>query len=291
MEAIQGFTQTILSMQWSDYLDIIVVAFIIYKLLPLLRTPHIMRLARTVVLLVLVAWATDVMHLYTLNWLLSQLLAIGLLAFVVLFQPELRRMLDHLGSVRLPDFLGGSKPVQEMETVITQTVRACEIMSRDKVGALIVFAREQHLSEYYKTGTRIDAQVSDPLLRNIFFHNSPLHDGALIIREGRIAYAGCVMPLSKNPNLPKELGTRHHAAVGTSEVSDAVVVVVSEETGAISVAVGGMLKRHLAPQTLDKLLHNELCQGQKEENQGNLLERMRDKLTRKGKEDDANEKE
>jgi len=291
MEAIQGFTQTILSMQWSDYLDIIVVAFIIYKLLPLLRTPHIMRLARTVVLLVLVAWATDVMHLYTLNWLLSQLLAIGLLAFVVLFQPELRRMLDHLGSVRLPDFLGGSKPVQEMETVITQTVRACEIMSRDKVGALIVFAREQHLSEYYKTGTRIDAQVSDPLLRNIFFHNSPLHDGALIIREGRIAYAGCVMPLSKNPNLPKELGTRHHAAVGTSEVSDAVVVVVSEETGAISVAVGGMLKRHLAPQTLDKLLHNELCPGQKEENQGNLLERMRDKLTRKGKEDDANEKE
>lgn len=291
MEAIQGFTQTILSMQWSDYLDIIVVAFIIYKLLPLLRTPHIMRLARTVVLLVLVAWATDVMHLYTLNWLLSQLLAIGLLAFVVLFQPELRRMLDHLGSVRLPDFLGGSKPVQEMETVITQTVRACEIMSRDRVGALIVFAREQHLSEYYKTGTQIDAQVSDPLLRNIFFHNSPLHDGALIIREGRIAYAGCVMPLSKNPNLPKELGTRHHAAVGTSEVSDAVVVVVSEETGAISVAVGGMLKRHLAPQTLDKLLHNELVPGQKEENQGNLLERMRDKLTRKGKEDDANEKE
>ena len=291
MEAIQGFTQTILSMQWSDYLDIIVVAFIIYKLLPLLRTPHIMRLARTVVLLVLVAWATDVMHLYTLNWLLSQLLAIGLLAFVVLFQPELRRMLDHLGSVRLPDFLGGSKPVQEMETVITQTVRACEIMSRDKVGALIVFAREQHLSEYYKTGTQIDAQVSDPLLRNIFFHNSPLHDGALIIREGRIAYAGCVMPLSKNPNLPKELGTRHHAAVGTSEVSDAVVVVVSEETGAISVAVGGMLKRHLAPQTLDKLLHNELCPGQKEENQGNLLERMRDMLTRKGKEDDSNEKE
>lgn len=291
MEAIQGFTQTILSMQWSDYLDIIVVAFIIYKLLPLLRTPHIMRLARTVVLLVLVAWATDVMHLYTLNWLLGQLLAIGLLAFVVLFQPELRRMLDHLGSVRLPDFLGGSKPVQEMETVITQTVRACEIMSRDKVGALIVFAREQHLSEYYKTGTQIDAQVSDPLLRNIFFHNSPLHDGALIIREGRIAYAGCVMPLSKNPNMPKELGTRHHAAVGTSEVSDAVVVVVSEETGAISVAVGGMLKRHLAPQTLDKLLHNELVPGQKEENQGNLLERMRDKLIRKGKEDDANEKE
>lgn len=291
MEAIQGFTQTILSMQWSDYLDIIVVAFIIYKLLPLLRTPHIMRLARTVVLLVLVAWATDVMHLYTLNWLLSQLLAIGLLAFVVLFQPELRRMLDHLGSVRLPDFLGGSKPVQEMENVITQTVRACEIMSRDKVGALIVFAREQHLSEYYKTGTQIDAQVSDPLLRNIFFHNSPLHDGALIIREGRIAYAGCVMPLSKNPNLPKELGTRHHAAVGTSEVSDAVVVVVSEETGAISVAVGGMLKRHLAPQTLDKLLHNELCPGQKEDDQGNLLERMREKLTKKGKEDDANEKE
>lgn len=285
MEALQNFIQNIRSMQWSDYLDILVVAFLIYKLLPLIRTPHMMRLTRTVVLLVLVAVATSELHLYTLNWLLSQLLAIGLLAFVVLFQPELRRMLDHLGTMRLSTIFGTTKPVQEMDAMITQTVRACEIMSEEKVGALIVFAREQHLNEYYKTGTQIDALVSEQLLRNIFFHNSPLHDGAVIIKDGRIAFAGCVMPLSKNPNMPKELGTRHHAALGTSEVTDAVVVVVSEETGTISVAVGGMLKRHLAPQTLEKLLQNELNPAEKRESPQSLVERMKQKITAHGKEE------
>lgn len=285
MEALQNFIQNIRSMQWSDYLDILVVAFLIYKLLPLIRTPHMMRLTRTVVLLVLVAVATSELHLYTLNWLLSQLLAIGLLAFVVLFQPELRRMLDHLGTMRLSTIFGTTKPVQEIDAMITQTVRACEIMSEEKVGALIVFAREQHLNEYYKTGTQIDALVSEQLLRNIFFHNSPLHDGAVIIKDGRIAFAGCVMPLSKNPNMPKELGTRHHAALGTSEVTDAVVVVVSEETGTISVAVGGMLKRHLAPQTLEKLLQNELNPAEKRESPQGLVERMKQKITAHGKEE------
>ena len=285
MEALQNFIQNIRSMQWSDYLDILVVAFLIYKLLPLIHTPHMMRLTRTVVLLVLVAVATSELHLYTLNWLLSQLLAIGLLAFVVLFQPELRRMLDHLGTMRLSTIFGTTKPVQEIDAMITQTVRACEIMSEEKVGALIVFAREQHLNEYYKTGTQIDALVSEQLLRNIFFHNSPLHDGAVIIKDGRIAFAGCVMPLSKNPNMPKELGTRHHAALGTSEVTDAVVVVVSEETGTISVAVGGMLKRHLAPQTLEKLLQNELNPAEKQESPQSLVERMKQKITAHGKEE------
>lgn len=285
MEALQNFIQNIRSMQWSDYLDILVVAFLIYKLLPLIRTPHMMRLTRTVVLLVLVAVATSELHLYTLNWLLSQLLAIGLLAFVVLFQPELRRMLDHLGTMRLSTIFGTTKPVQEIDAMITQTVRACEIMSEEKVGALIVFAREQHLNEYYKTGTQIDALVSEQLLRNIFFHNSPLHDGAVIIKDGRIAFAGCVMPLSKNPNMPKDLGTRHHAALGTSEVSDAVVVVVSEETGTISVAVGGMLKRYLAPQTLEKLLQNELNPAEKRESPQSLVERMKQKITAHGKEE------
>ena len=122
--------QQILKMQWSDYLDILVVAYLIYKLLPLLRTPHIMRLARTVIALVLIAWITSAAKLYTINWLLNQLLAIGLLAFVVLFQPELRRMLDHLGNVKFSRFFGMTRPVQEMEAMITQTVRACEAMSR-----------------------------------------------------------------------------------------------------------------------------------------------------------------
>ena len=246
-------------MGWSDVLDIIVVALLIYKCLPLIRTPNVMRIARTVIALVLVTWITDAARMYTLNWILDQVLSIGLLAFVVLFQPELRRMIDHLGNVKIAQLFSSTKPVQEMDLVIEQTVMACEMMSSEKVGALIVFARDQSLEEYYKTGTQIDAQVSEQLLRNIFFKNSPLHDGAMIIRNGRVAAAGGVRPLSDSHRLSADLGTRHRAGVGTSEVSDAVVVIVSEESGAISVATGGMLKRHLAPQTLGKLLHNELC--------------------------------
>ena len=259
LEGIRSFLGIVLRMQISDYVDIILVAVLIYKLLPLLRTPSIMRITRTVVILVLIAWGTDLLGLHTLNWILSQFLAIGLLAFVVLFQPELRRMLDHLANMKLAKLFGTNRPVQEMDQVISQTVMACEAMSRKKEGALIVFAREQQLEEYFKTGTPIDAQVSEQLLRNIFFKNSPLHDGAMIIRDGRIAAAGCVLPLSESPRLSADLGTRHRAGVGMSEASDAGVVVVSEETGAISVAVGGMLKRHLAPQTLAQLLKKELC--------------------------------
>ena len=288
MEGIQNFLQIIGGMQWSDYLDIIVVAFLIYKLLPLLKTPNVMRIARTVIALVIIAWLTDVMKLHTLSWILNQFLAIGLLAFVVLFQPELRRMLDHLGNVKLSKFFAISKPAQEMDAVIAQTVMACEIMSRERVGALIVFAREQRLDEYFKTGTEIDGQVSEQLLRNIFFKNSPLHDGAMIIRDGRVAAAGCVLPLSDNYRLSADLGTRHRAGVGMSEASDAVVVIVSEENGTISVAVGGMLKRHLAPQTLEKLLYNELCPPDNEEKgaKGSLLHNIK----HKSKEADGHEK-
>ena len=282
--------QQILKMQWSDYLDILVVAYLIYKLLPLLRTPHIMRLARTVIALVLIAWITSAAKLYTINWLLNQLLAVGLLAFVVLFQPELRRMLDHLGNVKISKFFGMPRQVQEMDAVITQTVRACEAMSRKKVGALIVFARDQRLEEYFKTGTSIDAQVSDQLVRNIFFKNSPLHDGAMIIRDGRVAAAGCVLPLSTNENLAPELGTRHRAGVGMSEATDAVVVIVSEENGAISVAAGGMLKRSLKVATLDKLLRQELHTVDSQEESVNFPAQVLKKLTGKAKEDGGYDK-
>ena len=282
--------QQVLKMQWSDYLDILVVAFLIYKLLPLLRTPHIMRLARTVIALVAISWITNVAKLYTINWILNQFLAVGLLAFVVLFQPELRRMLDHLGNVKITRFFSMSRPVQEMDAVITQTVRACEAMSREKVGALIVFARDQRLEEYFKTGTAIDAQVSDQLVRNIFFKNSPLHDGAMIIRDGRIAAAGCVLPLSNNENLAPELGTRHRAGVGMSEATDAVVVIVSEENGSISVATGGMLKRFLKVETLDKLLRQELHTVDSQEESVNFPAQVLKKLTGKAKEDGGYDK-
>lgn len=288
MESIQNLFQTVTRMQWTDYLDIVVVAFLIYKLLPLIRTPSIMRIARTVIALVLITWITDAMKLHTLNWILSQFLAVGLLAFVILFQPELRRMLDHLGSVKLRNFFGFGKPPQDVNPVIEQTVMACETLSKQKVGALIVFARDQRLDEYIKTGTRLDAVVSEQLLRNIFVNKSPLHDGAVIIRDGRISAAGCILPVSDNPHISADLGTRHRAGWGISEVSDAITVVVSEETGTISVTENGMLKRYLAPQTLEKLLKNALSPEIEEEKAQKTAEHILKKLTKK--EDSGNEK-
>ena len=288
MEAIQSFIDQLARMQWSDYLDILLVAFLIYKFLPLINSPSTMRIARAVLVVIVIAWVTEAAHLYTLSYILNQFLAVGLLAVVILFQPELRRMLDRLGSVRLRSLLGVSKPQQEMDGIIAQTVAACEVMSREKVGALIVFAREARLEEYMRTGTAIDGQVSEQLIRNIFFPKAALHDGAMIIRDGRVAAAGCVLPLSSSDRLSADLGTRHRAGVGMSENSDAVVVIVSEETGTISVAVQGMLKRHLASRTLEKLLHNELCPGSGGEREGQLSKKLKKRLT--GKEKDDHEK-
>ena len=280
METIQSLIQQITRSSWRDWVDIIVVAFLIYRLLPLLRTHNTMRIAKAIMAVVLVAWATDFLQLHTLNFILNQFLTIGLLALVVLFQPELRRMLDHLGSVKLSSILGPQKPKQEMDSIISQTVMACDIMSRERVGALMVFARSARLEDQMRTGTRIDGLVSEQLIRNIFFTNAALHDGAMIIRDGRIAAAGCVLPLSDSHRLSADLGTRHRAGLGMSEASDAVVVIVSEETGTISVALGGMLKRHLAPQTLERLLHNEL-NPDGESPEENLTVRLKQKLLKK----------
>ena len=289
MNVIQDIFSQFTRMQLSDYLDIALVAFLIYKLLPLIRSNSTMRIARTVLVILVIVWLADIANLYTISWILNQFLSVGLLAVVVLFQPELRRMLDRLGSVRLRTLLGTDKPVEEMDTIITQTVMACETMSREKVGALIVFARESRLEEFFKTGTRIDGKVSEQLIRNIFFPKAALHDGAMIIRDGQIAAAGCVLPLSDSSRLSADLGTRHRAGMGMSEASDAVVVIVSEETGTISVAVGGMLKRHLAPQTLERLLRNELA-PEKNEEETNPLMRLVDKVLNTGKEERKDEK-
>ena len=289
MDRIQDFFQLLQGMQWRDYLDILLVACLIYWVLPLIRTPNTMRIARTIMIVLVVTWMADVLRLHTISYILNQFLTIGLLALVILFQPELRRMLDHIGSVRLKNVLGPAKPVQEMDLVISQTVMACEIMSRERVGALIVFTREARLDEFFKTGTRVDGQVSEQLIRNIFFPKAALHDGAMIIRDGRVAAAGCVLPLSSSNRLSADLGTRHRAGVGMSEASDAVVVIVSEETGTISVAVGGMLKRHLAPQTLERLLRNELCPAENKQDQ-TRLQAIREKILGNAKEGKHNEK-
>ena len=284
MERVQEVLQQLAQMQWSDYLDIIIVAFLLYKLFPLIRSTSTMRVVRTVAIFIVITWLTEALELYSLNFILNQFLQVGLIAVVVLFQPELRRALDHLGSVKLRKFLGTEKSDQEMIPIISQTVMACEVMSREKVGALIVFTRDNRLEEYFKTGTMIDGQVSEQLIRNIFFPKASLHDGAMIIRDGRVAAAGCVLPLSNSNRLSADLGTRHRAGVGMSESSDALVVIVSEETGTISVAVNGMLKRHLAPQTLERLLRNELCPEEPTAEE-NLVVRLRQKLTKKKEEE------
>lgn len=264
-EAVQEFFRQLPRMKWSDIVDILLVAFLIYHLLPLLRTSGISRIVKVVVTVLVITGLAGALNLYALSFILNQLLTVGLIALVVLFQPELRRVIDHLGNVKLTEMLLPNKSSDHLDPVIDQTVKACEVMSRERVGALIVFARGNPMDEFFKTGTVIDAQVSEQLIRNIFFPKASLHDGAMIIRDGRVAAAGCVLPLSESTRLSADLGTRHRAGVGASEATDAVVVIVSEETGTISVAVGGMLKRHLAPQTLERLLKNELTTQEPEQ--------------------------
>ena len=289
MVNLRSFWALLTEMHFMDFVDIIVVAFLIYKLLPIFRSTGTARIAWVVVVVVAVAGIADLLKMHTLSFILSQLLAIGLIAIVVLFQPELRRMLDQVShNIKFKSLFGVEKTISDAIPMIEQTVRACEIMSRERVGALIVFARENRLDEHFKTGTLIDAKVSEQLIRNVFFPKASLHDGAMIVRDNRIAAAGCVLPLSESDRLNADLGTRHRAAVGMSEVSDAVVVIVSEETGVISVAVGGMLKRHLAPQTLERLLRNELCPQAPQENE-KLAGKLKQILTNR-KEDKDNEK-
>ena len=289
MEAVKELFGTLTTMQWRDVLDILLVTYLIYRVVLLVRSTSAMRIAKGFMAILVVSALTQIWELWTLNFLLSQVLAVGLLAMVVLFQPELRRMMDHLGSsVSLRRFLTPEKKLDEMDVIISQTVKACEIMGRERVGALIVFARTHQLDEYFKTGTVIDSRVSEQIIRNIFFPKAALHDGAMIIRDGRIAAAGCVMPVSDSHRLSADLGTRHRAGVGTSEASDAVVVIVSEETGTISVAVGGMLKRHLAPQTLERLLRQELIRDDAEKQGARIVTAVKEILT--GKEEKYDDK-
>ena len=288
MEYLNSLWSLLSEMRLMDFVDILVVAFLLYKLLPIFRSTGTARVMWVIVVIVVVAGLSNVLKMHTLSFLLSQLLAIGLVAIVVLFQPELRRMIDQVGNnIKVKSFLNAEKSAADTIPVIEQTVRACEVMSRERVGALIVFARDHRLEEHFKTGTMLDAQVSEQLIRNVFFPKATLHDGAMIIRDNRVAAAGCVLPLSESDRLNADLGTRHRAGVGMSEVTDAVVVIVSEETGVISVAVGGMLKRHLAPQTLERLLRNELCPEETEKKESVML-KLKKKFG-KDKEDKDNE--
>ena len=284
MSAVENFFQSLFysipSITITDILDILVVAFLVYKLLRLLQSTNAARALRSILALLVFTWVTELLHMYALHWILSRILEVGLIALVIVFQPELRRALERIGSRTSLQVFGKPLAVSAEAAAINATVAACEVMSRQKIGVLLAFERNVSLEEYFKTGTIVDARVSEQLLRNLFFPKAALHDGAAIIRGGRVAAAGCVMPLSENTHLSADLGTRHRAGVGTSEASDAVVVIVSEETGTISVAIGGMLKRHLAPQTLEKLLQNELL-PKEDERDRNLLTRLKNELSRR----------
>ena len=243
----------------TDLVDILIIALLVYYLLRFIRNTSAERLIKGIVILMAVQVFASWQHLNTISYVLQKIFNMSWTALLIVFQPELRRLLEQIGVGHVTKLLVRRENGEtEIDFAIAQTVLACESMSWSRTGALMVFERNERLGEITKSGTRIDAEPSAELIKNVFYPTSPLHDGAMVLRDGRIHSAGCVLPLSKNLNLSRDLGTRHRSAVGMSENSDAVVVVVSEETGTISVAIGGMLKRQLDPETLRRILETEL---------------------------------
>ncbi len=242
----------------TDALDILIVAFLIYQIVRLIQRSNTGRVAGGIIVILFALWLSGILRFTMINFLLRKAVELGLIAIVIIFQPELRRLLEKVGSGRVASLFSSGIHSMHTDGAITQTVLACTELSRTRTGALVIFERDNQLTDPINTGTLVDAEVTAELLKNIFFVKAPLHDGAVIVRNGRLAAAGCMLPMSKNMNLSKELGMRHRAGIGMSENSDAVVVIVSEETGSISFAVDGMLKRHLSPETLETLLRREL---------------------------------
>ncbi|MBE6918178.1 MAG: TIGR00159 family protein [Ruminococcaceae bacterium] len=269
LSVLENIGRFLLLIRPADIVDVAIMAFVVYKLLGLMKSTRAGNLVKGVAVFLVALWlsSSSVFNLRGVNYILGHVLEWGVLALVILFQPEIRQLLETLGArnIKLLKFLTPEHKITEMEQAIEQTVVACTEMSKSRTGVLIVFERKLRLDDIVGSGTTLDAAVSGELLKNIFFVKAPLHDGAVIIRDGRIQGAGCMLPLSKNANLSRDLGMRHRAGIGMSENSDAVVVIVSEETGSISVALGGMLKRHLKPETLDQLLRNELMPQPEEE--------------------------
>ena len=260
--SISGAVNYLLTIRISDFIDIIIVAYLIYKAIWFLRRTNSYNLAQGLLILLVVLWLSEVFRLTMINNLLRKAVELGLIALLILFQPELRRILERMGS---SFHSGKAASSTAMDMAIAQTVLACSDMSASRTGALIIFERNVNLNNIMSTGTIINSDTTAELIKNIFYNKAPLHDGAMIVRNGRIAAAGCVLPLTQSTNLSKELGMRHRAGIGLSEQSDAVVIIVSEESGSISMAIDGMLKRHLSPPMLDKLLHSELIQDDDEQ--------------------------
>ena len=238
----------------KDVIDILIVSVIFYKIALLIKETRAEQLMKGIITVFIVAQLSEVFKLYTINWMLENTMTVGVIALLIVFQPELRRILEYIGRSNIFKKSLIEIKNEESKKIVTEIVHAVESLSRQKIGALIVIEKQTGLTDVLETGTLIDAEVSSELLINIFIPNIPLHDGAVIIKNERIRAAACFLPLTENKSLSKELGTRHRAALGISEKSDALTIVISEETGIISVAEAGELNRHIDGATLRQIL-------------------------------------
>lgn len=265
-----NFLGTMKSIGINDIIDIIVVAYLLYHAIRLVRETRAMQLVKGLAAILVMYFVASVFELITLSFFIRNILQVGIFLLVVLFQPELRRALEQMGRTKLSFWriTGGMSAseakAQATEELIDILVNSCQYLSERKTGALMVIERDIKLGDVINTGTIIDSRPSLELIGNIFYVKSPLHDGAMVIRDGRLYAAGCYLTLSQNMEIARDLGTRHRAALGMSEVSDAIVLVVSEETGAISVTQDSRLQRGLSAQNLRKLLHKKLLDDKDE---------------------------
>ncbi len=272
------------SLSWRNALDIALVALLVYYVIALVRQTRANSVLKGLALVLITAWLSDVMQLSAFNWILRQVINTGVIMLVVLFQPELRRGLEKIGRSKLSGagLLESSHKIATAEHDADEIVHCMTNLSRRRVGALVVIQNKTGLNDIIATGTMLDAEISSALLENIFEPNTPLHDGAVIMRGGRIVAAACYLPLSENYSISRELGTRHRAAIGISETTDATVLVVSEETGVISVAREGKLTRYFDAKALKKLLM-DLFQPAEDSSKKTLLGMFRAAPGRKAK--------
>ena len=259
-----------------DVVDILLVAFLFYRFMRFLRNTNAQKLFQGLIAMVVITILSDLAQLHVIYYIMETVMQVGILALVIIFQPELRKMLEQFGSSKLSNLFsfGRNQEARTTDTAILQTIEAVNSLAWTKTGALIIFQREDSLQNIINTGTTINADVNAELLKNLFYNKAPLHDGAVVIADGRIAAAGCILPLSGKQNISKDLGTRHRAGLGQSENYDSLSVIVSEETGGISLAEGGILKQHLAPETLERLLTAKLM-PEEDDQKPNLLERVK----------------
>lgn len=253
-ETLQYLKELFLNVRIRDIIDILIVAFAFYKLFMLIRETRAEQLTKGIIVLFVATKISEWLELFTVYWILEKTMTVGVLAILIVFQPELRRGLEYIGRSRFFTKSFAEIKDESLNEVVDEIVDAVASLSRQKIGALIVMERETGLSEVVETGTRIDGKISSGLLINVFIPNTPLHDGAVVIKENIVKAAGCFLPLTDNTSLSKELGTRHRAALGISEKSDCLAIVVSEETGAISIAENGSLARYLDTKTLKQIL-------------------------------------